>query len=88
MDRLTPEAEPRRSPPWVPLLAVLTLGLAPFTPEPHVVEKLRMLVVDLGAGMRPIDAFDLLLHGAPWVWLAYATAAWLRGRVRRPAPPP
>ncbi len=52
-----------------PLLACLTLGLAPFVPEPHVVEKLRW-VLSGGAGMKPIDVFDLLLHGAPWVWLA------------------
>ena len=30
--------------PWsIVALACLTLGLAPFTPEPHVWEKLRML---------------------------------------------
>ena len=51
------------------LLAVLclTLGLAPFSPEPHVLEKLRLLANgELG---RPLDMFDLLLHGAPWLLL-------------------
>jgi len=50
------------------VLAALTLGLAPFTPEPHVWEKLKML----GSGnlVRPIDIFDLVLHGAPWLLLA------------------
>ena len=49
------------------VIASLTLGLAPFVPEPHVLEKLRML----GAGelSRPIDIFDLVMHGAPWVLL-------------------
>ena len=44
------------------LLAVL-LGLAPFVPEPHLWEKLKML----GAGTlsRPIDIFDLVLHASP-----------------------
>ncbi|HMV67432.1 MAG TPA: hypothetical protein PKA64_11325, partial [Myxococcota bacterium] len=49
------------------LLACLTLGLAPFTP-PHVLEKLGMLA--RGELVRPIDVFDLLLHGAPWAALA------------------
>jgi len=53
----------------LPLLIVvcLTLGLAPFTPEPHLLEKLRMLTE--GELTRPIDIFDLVLHGTPWVLL-------------------
>jgi hypothetical protein len=55
----------------VPLITVvliaLTLGLAPFTPEPHVWEKLKMLFG--GTLSKPIDIFDLVLHGAPWVLL-------------------
>jgi hypothetical protein len=43
--------------------AAILLGLAPFRPEPHLVEKLRMLVN--GQLNRPLDVFDLLLHGAP-----------------------
>jgi hypothetical protein len=46
----------------------LTLGLAPFVPEPHVWEKLKMLAAgELG---RPADVFDLLMHGTPFVLLA------------------
>ena len=45
----------------------LTLGLAPFAPEPHVWEKLKMLAN--GTLTRPIDIFDLFLHGTPWVLL-------------------
>lgn len=44
----------------------LTLGLSPFSP-PHVVEKLNMLFS--GSLTAPMDIFDLLLHGAPWVLL-------------------
>jgi len=53
--------------PWTLLIfACLTLGLAPFTP-PHIVEKLQMLV--RGELVRPMDWFDLVLHGTPWVLL-------------------
>lgn len=44
------------------IFAVL-LGLAPFSPEPHIVEKLRML--SEGTLRRPIDIFDLFFHLAP-----------------------
>lgn len=49
--------------PLLPLLlAALALGLAPFYPEPHLWEKLKMLVE--GTLVRPIDIFDLLLHAS------------------------
>jgi len=43
------------------LIATLTLGLAPFLPQPHLFEKLRMLFS--GDLLKPLDFFDLLLHG-------------------------
>jgi len=49
------------------ILAALTLGLAPFLPEPHIWEKLKMLVA--GTLTRPIDIFDFLMHATPWVLL-------------------
>jgi hypothetical protein len=49
------------------LLAALLLGLAPFRPEPHVWEKLKMLAG--GTLVRPLDIFDLLLHATPIVLL-------------------
>ncbi len=50
--------------PWsLLILACLTLGLAPFNP-PHIWEKLQMLAK--GQLVRPIDWFDLFLHGTPW----------------------
>lgn len=48
-------------------LIALTLGLAPFMPEPHVWQKLNMLIS--GELTRPVDIFDLLLHGTPWLLL-------------------
>ncbi|MBR9652006.1 RND transporter [Thalassovita aquimarina] len=49
------------------IIAALALGLAPFAPEPHLWEKLKMLVA--GTLVRPIDIFDLCLHGAPLLLL-------------------
>jgi len=46
----------------------LTLGLAPFLPEPHIWEKLKMLFA--GALVKPVDIFDLLMHLFPFVLLA------------------
>lgn len=59
------------------ILLCLTLGLAPFFPQPHIVEKLRMLFA--GALSRPIDIFDLLLHSAPFALLAVRIVMDLRG---------
>ena len=39
----------------------LLMGLAPFWPQPHLLEKLRMLMA--GQLARPIDIFDLFWHG-------------------------
>jgi len=53
----------------LPTLAIIAvaLGLAPFSPEPHMWEKLKMLFA--GTLGRPIDIFDLVMHGAPAVLL-------------------
>ena len=59
------------------LVAALLLGLAPLVPEPHVWQKLKMLAD--GSLTAPIDIFDLLLHGAPWVLLGLKL-----DRIRRP----
>lgn len=49
-------------------MMALTLGLAPFIPEPHVLGKLKWIISG-GNGMQVMDYFDLLLHGSPWVLL-------------------
>jgi hypothetical protein len=55
----------------IPLAAIVLvavfLGLAPFLPEPHLWEKLKML--SAGTLTRPLDIFDLLWHAAPFVVL-------------------
>jgi len=60
---------------WIDKLPVKALfvvavffALAPFQPEPHLFEKLRML--SEGALTRPIDIFDLFMHSLPIVLLA------------------
>ncbi len=61
---------------WLVAVAVW-MALAPFTPEPHLLEKLRMLLQ--GTLTRPLDIFDLLLHASPLILLG------LRLRRRRKA---
>lgn len=54
--------------PFVTLVMIsLLLGLAPFVPEPHVWEKLKMLFD--GNLSKPVDIFDLFMHGTPWILL-------------------
>ena len=48
--------------PWIYLLPIsLLLAAMPVSPEPHLVEKIRMLMN--GQLSRPVDIFDLVLHG-------------------------
>jgi len=49
------------------LIAAVLLGLAPFYPQPHLVEKLRMLADH--TLKRPIDIFDLVYHALPVIIL-------------------
>ena len=64
---------------WLGVIA-LYLAVAPIVPEPHLVEKLRLL--SQGLLVKPIDMFDLLLHSAPLVLLA--VRLWRDARRRRP----
>ncbi len=62
--------------PYAALIpAAVLLGLAPFYPRPHLLEKLEMLVQ--GQLRRPLDVFDLLFHAAPLILLA---TKWLASR--------
>ena len=49
-------------------VVALWLAVAPIVPEPHLIEKWRMLMQ--GTLSKPIDIFDLLLHSVPLVLLA------------------
>ncbi len=50
------------------LVLCLTIGLAPFVPEPHILGKLKWIMGG-AAGMQPMDWFDVLLHGFPFILL-------------------
>ncbi|RLA06625.1 MAG: RND transporter [Gammaproteobacteria bacterium] len=63
------------------IVLCLTLGLAPFTPEPHLWEKLKMLAS--GDLNKPIDIFDLLLHGTPWLLLITKLVLPLTGKTKQ-----
>jgi hypothetical protein len=52
------------------MLACLTLGLAPYTPEPHLVGKIRWIMGG-AKDMALIDWWDVILHGTPWLILLY-----------------
>jgi len=50
------------------IVACLTLGLAPFTPEPHIWGKIKW-VLGGGVGMGTVDILDMIMHGLPWMLL-------------------
>lgn len=65
----------------LPLILVVTLGFAPFSPEPHLFGKLRWLWG--GAhGMGAKDWFDLVLHGFPFIYLILTTVKLIRHRTK------
>jgi hypothetical protein len=53
--------------PMLLIMAAL-LGSAPMGAEPHLLEKLNMLLS--GTLSKPLDMFDLLLHSSPFILLA------------------
>jgi hypothetical protein len=52
-----------RLPLWLLLIISIMAGLAPFHAQPHLLEKLKMLIE--GTLNRPIDILDLFIHGTP-----------------------
>lgn len=64
------------------ILGSLTLGLAPFTPEPHIWKQLMNL--KHGREMLGMDWLDLLMHGAPWVFLIIVLFAMVLGKKTAP----
>ena len=70
----------------IPLALIVVIAafmtFAPFTPEPHLWEKLKML--QAGTLTRPIDIFDLFWHGIWPVLLALKLVRVARQRSGRP----
>lgn len=62
---------------WVTVIAAW-LAVAPIAPEPHLVEKLRMLLQ--GTLTQAIDIFDLLFHTVPLLLLVTKALRWLHIR--------
>lgn len=67
-------------------MASLTLGLAPFSPEPHIWEKIRWIATGQWVN-EGIYWFDLLLHGTPWALLFTSLGLRLADRFRSKAVP-
>lgn len=66
----------RRLPISMLIIMTLFLGLAPFQPEPHLWEKLKML--SSGDLVKLIDIFDLVMHATPALLLAVRVALKFR----------
>jgi hypothetical protein len=60
------------------IVLCLSLGLAPFAPEPHLLEKIKMLAS--GELSKLIDIFDLVLHGTQWFLLIVKLLLPLSGK--------
>jgi len=66
------------------LLLCLTLGLAPFFPEPHLWGKIKW-VLGGAHGMTAKDYFDILLHGLPFLLLIrLIVKKFLKKRIETP----
>lgn len=65
------------------LILSLTLGLAPFIPEPHLVGKIRWIAGG-AVGMSAADWFDFAMHTTPWVMLAASLRMRWLARKRAP----
>jgi hypothetical protein len=50
------------------ILLSLTLGLAPFVPEPHIFGKVKWILGGAN-GMQMMDWFDFFFHGIPFFLL-------------------
>jgi hypothetical protein len=71
----------RKALPYRYLVPVaVVMGLAPFRPQPHLIEKLVMLFD--GTLTRPVDVFDLVLHGSPLALLVVRLGADVLGHKR------
>ncbi len=71
-------SNPSAKPNWsFAILLCLTLGLAPFYPEPHLWGKIKWIWGGAN-GMQALDWFDFLMHGSPWIYLLYLISKQLK----------
>ena len=64
------------------VIACLTIGLAPYSPEPHIVGKLQWIFGGAN-GMSFMDWFDTLFHGLPWVALILVLMIRIKNQIVR-----
>lgn len=62
------------------IMASLTLGLAPFFPEPHIWKQIMNLY--LGRPMYGMDWVDVAMHGAPWLLFIVLGIRKLTGKAK------
>lgn len=63
-----------------PILIVmaLLLGTAPLGAQPHLLEKINMLMA--GTLVKPLDIFDLLMHSAPIIILLLKSVFYIKNK--------
>jgi len=63
-----------------PVLIIISifLGMAPFGAQPHLVEKINLLMA--GNLVKPLDIFDLIMHSTPIILLVIKTVRYVRGK--------
>lgn len=67
-------------PLWPLVIAAIFMSLAPFYPEPHLLEKSRMLIN--GELSKAIDIFDLFWHSFLIVLLVIRLARYRLARYK------
>ncbi|MCF1751544.1 hypothetical protein [Mariniradius sediminis] len=65
------------------ILLCLTLGLAPFVPEPHIWGKIRWIAGG-AKGMAALDWFDFFFHAIPWILLLRLIVLKSTGKLGKP----
>jgi hypothetical protein len=64
------------------IILCLTLGLAPFVPEPHIFGKVKWILGG-AIGMQMMDWFDFLFHGTPFFLLLRLIFLKLRNKFKQ-----
>lgn len=66
--------------PMLIIIAII-LGTAPIGSEPHLIEKINMLMA--GTLVKPLDIFDLVLHSAPIILLLIKSYLFLKNKLHQ-----
>ncbi|MCU7941001.1 MAG: RND transporter [gamma proteobacterium symbiont of Bathyaustriella thionipta] len=66
--------------PMLIIMAVL-LGTAPIGAEPHLIEKINMLLA--GTLAAPLDIFDLVFHSLPFILLAIKLFLFVKNKSQK-----